>query len=1362
MLSKAFMTDLKLFQYSLLCFYYKAEIFTIFILHFYDHYLIDTIYPEEHPHNPPFTLFFPPVFPLKVSRSSVLSETQSISFSLPPLLPPTLPPPLSVTALHKLRWVFFTLSRLSPFALHFQDAMRLTALWLCGTLLALTSLPRTATNSGEGDILGDNGFGPCAATLRLEGACRQGQDENTCPYLFSLPPLTVHLPKQLRELEKIVKDLQKLKDNVDQLRKMCADCTVSQSERECGRQSEKEREKLSEGTERHGHEKKWMNERDPGKLNDCRTDRVKVEKTMEGNGDTDTENRTTLEEKERKTWEAERQSEKGVIKDEKEGPIKEVTEKDENSQTDGAKGKDKLGQANAPTAGGKERMVDMARENVFEDNNRDADNSDRNKEKHGKGFSKGEQVDKLDGEQERKMTINIKNTEKIPESDRDVRQDETKETEKKSQNEEDRGSDGIKMSEEHDEHTNKEQKQHSEEKKKETEKGIKGKQNNEKSKQTENIGSTKKEKTIKEEEAEEVDSETGKEIKTEGEKNVQSVQRDSDGESASSKATDRTDFVSISPTPRPTIGLDVGYDSVDSNEATTLTSSLPSPPLSSSTSHLIADVNQQTIITASELPTQSTGAAGISEHSNRPTTTDTINKLGGSGQQTSHATIRLISTTSVRPRAGFQGQISSATPTTTPSDNLYTTTFPGVTDHSRWTAKNNSSNTKTGVKPLPGPGPKPDKKHKPGIKPEADQGQKNPKNYRKPDRAPLPDKKPKHEQKQEPSNQKPTTDRKPKPGKDTKHVQIVKPDQRALLNNLTTDQNLKNNLIPKHGQARTTDKNKLPNQKPNSRQKSIPPVQRPTSQIPVNVNVDSPDKDPLTDQQPEYDEISIINRNSKPDKKLYHPPKTNKPDQKQTPGKKTTSKEKSKPDQRSEPNQNFTQESESERSETTRFTSKPKPNHDENPSSEPKSNQDSKPGQNLTPAHTIMPPDQKPKSSQKIPKINQRPKPGHMPKFNQKHPVLVTEQKPKPNVKPKPGQTPQTNQGNKTPVSDQMPNLKPKSVPGEIPEAGSSRTVKPRPPPRHRPPTTPLLKPGATPLKRPKPGEQPKPSAKTKAGLDLLHFSVTTSNSVQNSQTELPPTFGAGKQTDDVTHSPGNTEFSPSTMKIITLGPKTYNSLETRSFTHIYSLPERFTMSPHSRITSDMRPQTVGQPSSIPETTRPNNIIHGSLPSVISSESPGSTKSNLAYNTDSNLQPTILPSVEETAPRPTPDPDKMMISVPSHSPQTTSTVSPDFRSTTSANSGPKLPDAESSTPSARELRVKINQVAALLNNSLDLNERPLDRGPKEHLEDNQGGSRPDTADSKLPTLTSSQGKIIISHLVKFYLCVCVHSVYGAK
>ncbi|KAG8012569.1 Fibroleukin [Nibea albiflora] len=245
--------------------------------------------------------------------------------------------------------------------------MRLTALCVCGTLLAFTSLFWTTADSDEGDLLWDNEFGPCTANLRPEGPCRHRQDGSTCPYLFSLPPLTVHLPKQLRELEKIVEDLQKLKDNVDQLRKMCADCKVSQTERECGRQ--REHEKLNEGAERRKDERNWLNERNPGRLKDfslqCGTDRVKAENTTKGDGDTHSE-KTILEEKERKKWEAETErSDKVIVKGNEDEET--VTEKDGKTQTVGAKGKDKFGQTND----GNERIVDTVRKNAAEKNNRE-------------------------------------------------------------------------------------------------------------------------------------------------------------------------------------------------------------------------------------------------------------------------------------------------------------------------------------------------------------------------------------------------------------------------------------------------------------------------------------------------------------------------------------------------------------------------------------------------------------------------------------------------------------------------------------------------------------------------------------------------------------------------------------------------------------------------------------------------------------------------------------------------------------------------------------------------------------------------------------------------------------------------------
>ncbi|KAK2842137.1 hypothetical protein Q5P01_012337 [Channa striata] len=836
--------------------------------------------------------------------------------------------------------------------------MRLTALCICGILLALSSLSWTTTYSGEGDLLEDKSFGPCVATLRPEGECRQGQDENTCPYIFTLPPLTVYLPKQLRELEKIVKDLQMLKDNVDQLKKICA---VRQTERGCERQREREQEKLNEGAAR--HERNWMNEKDAEILKESGTNRTNVEK-IEINGHTD---RTILEEREIKKCQAERE-EKGVLKENnKEDPVKEVGEKKVKPQTERVNEKDKLGQTELPTAGGKERIVDTARERAVENSNRETD-ADIKKEKDEKGFLKGEQSDHVDSGDKRQMTINIKKKEEIPESDHYVRRDEMKEAENKTQSEKDekdKGGDGIKMSQEHDVHTNKEKEQHQEE-------------NNEmeKVKQTENIGSAITEIIKAWEVEDDGDKETGKEIKTK--ETVPIVQRDTDEELASSKATVNTDSVPISPSPLSAIRLAAKNDAMDLNKDISFT---PSTPLSSFPSNSITDTNQS-MITASKLPAPNTGAAGISEH---PSSSTTLRTLSGPGNQMAGSGTRLISTTSTRPGAGVGAQVGSTTASTTPSHNLYSTTSPESGDNSHWTAKKNiGSNTGTGLKPSSGREPKPGEKHKSGIKPDTDQKPHNLKNYHKPDRAALSDKTTKHDQKQKTSQPKPLTDQESKPGKDTKHIA-------------------------------------------------------------------------------------------------------------------------------------------------------------------------------------------------------------------------------------------------------------------------------------------------------------------------------------------------------DVTHSRGDAEFSPNTMKTITLGPKTYNTLETGSFPRHYSNPKGFTTSSNSRIMSDVKPQAAGQLSSIPVTQRTNNIR---------GISPGPATPNPESNTDYSLEDVIIHNIEKPAPRQIPDPDKIMIPVPSPRTQTTSTVSPDFRSPTPAQSEPPA----SSTPSARELRVKINQVAALLNNSLILNGRPQDGHSKEHPKEKKGGSRPVNTSSKLPTLTSSKGK----------------------
>ncbi|KAM3609648.1 uncharacterized protein V6R79_018148 [Siganus canaliculatus] len=1152
--------------------------------------------------------------------------------------------------------------------------MRLTVLCLCGTLLAFLSLSWTTADSEEGQLLGDNGFGPCAATLRPEGPCRQGQDESTCPYLFSLPPLTVYFPNQLKELDEIVKDLQSLKDNVDQLRKMCADCTVSQTESECGRQREKQQDNI------HKDERNWLDEFSQ----ECGANRVKTEKTMEGD---DSEKIQILDEKGRNKWEAEMEEEDEVIKEnEDEETLKEVAEKYEKHQKEVVKGKDRMGKATVPAAGGNERIADVVIKRVAAKNDRERE-TDTNKDKKGKGNSKVREEDVKKGEKDKDESGIVTNQEKAPESNHHVWQDETKEREQKAERDEDKDSDGRKMSEDHDEHTNKE-------KKEEVERGIKVEQNYEKPKQIESVGHTDKETTIKEAELEE-DRETGNEMKTEREKTVQSVDRDEDEDSASSKATQRTDFVSISPTPLSTPHFTQWHGSTGSNTATTFTSSLPPPSLSRSTSFSTTE----TTMTAEGLPTQRGGPeeSGLSERPHvdaevevrtkgRPALAP-VSAVDDPRQQGSPVT----STGSDRPE-------TTSETTTAPRQNSYT--LPGLKDRSHWAAKKNvSSNTDGGVKPLPDRGLAPRHKHKTAVKPEGDRKLKNSKTDRKTDS--LPEKKTKPDQRQKPTHQKSVTHPKSTAARDSTQVHVPKRDQKTPQpDQLPLDQNLLNIQTPKQ------DQNQIPSQEPH--EKYMLPVQRTTSpQRPQTVNKAGSDKDLPTNADPEPAEIPVVNQKSKPDKKPVDPLKVIKPEQKQKPHKKPKSEDKTKPDHGSAVNQYFmaVQEPEPEEGETISLT--PKPSHRsvteslENPSTD--SDQDSTRQKLIPDGVLIKLPDQKPKPGQKNLKINQKPKPDQIP--GQNFPDLVTGQKTKPNVRPRPDQKTQTNQGIRTPRPS------PKSMPDNSPEAESNKTSQVRPLPRNRAPTRPTLRPGAASVQGPKPSPtvQPKPSLKTKADLDPLQNIMRTSEvNPRDSHTNRPVTSGPPQQT-DWPHSSGDTEFSSIKMKTITRGPQTSNSLETELLPPFHTLSEDFTMSPNSRITSDLTPQPAGQPPSIPMTTRPNKIIHETLPSVSPSAHPGSTKPKQVPNVDSRLEAEAIHTVQETAPKQTPNQDTMENPVSSPGPQITSTTSSDQRSTNPTTPGPVPLAPDASTPSARELRVKINQVAAFFNNSLSPNGSLWDR-----------------------------------------------------
>lgn len=1223
--------------------------------------------------------------------------------------------------------------------------MKFTALCVCATLLAFSSLSWTTVDSDEENLLEYDGFGPCAVTMRPEGPCRQGQDDSMCPYLFSVPPLTVHLPKQLRELENIVEEVQKLKDSVDELRMMCADCTVRQTDSACGRQRVREHENLNVGMDGYEDERKWLKERHSESLKDlnkdCETKGDKAEHILKG--DAVLEKTFVFEEEGKNKWEAERPSDIVVIKDERK--VQPVVKKDGKAEAGRAKGKEKSKPSAVPTASESDRIMDVVIKKKVEKNLKGTD-TDRRKGKNGRGNSKGDRGDRLETENERKIT-----KEKTEDGGHPVWRDEAMEAEKKAQTEEDRGSDGIKMSINHDKHTNKEREEHRQERKKEMEKGAKAaERNNKKPKQAESFRDT--EETIKEGEKED-ETQTEKEIKTEGGEIVQSVQRDSDGELASRKVTERTDFASISPTVS-TMTLAPSHNPVESVEAVTLASSLGSPPPSRSDSLLITSISQGMTTTADGIQIQRTGlgAAEISEQpgaeesfmiTNSPTTTaDTTSTLTRPGPKTTNAFSRFTPTPRTRPETSMQPPGSSTVApatVTTSNQSLYTASLQtGLADRSTANmGKNITPNTKTDTKPRAGKRPRFGAKRQPAFRPEIDPNVKNPKSNAKPDQAPLPDKKTKQGPKQKPSYHQPTTNRKSVPGKDPKQFQIPKPDI------LTTPQNPKNTLKPKHEPTHTTDQNLLANQTLNL-EKSFPPNQRPSSnQTPQVADAAYSSEDPSADHKPDSVEIPNTTQKSIPEKKPVYSPETDRPGEERETH--VRSEDKPKSDETSKLNQYVLNVPESESKIYDTTSHKPKAiqeattevleNPGEYPLSKTEFEQNSSFRVEVTPDHgPTKLPDQTTKSSRNIPDINKNSETGSTPERSENNPDLTTDQKGKPNLEPK------LNQEFTTPLPKQLPNPTPMFVPREISKAGVDKTS--RPFPTNRPPTQPIAKPGATSVQKSKPSLEAEPSSKTKTDSVPPHIPRIASESLQNVQTDLPPTSGPVKLITDVTHSPGGAEFSAREM--ISLQPKTFNSQGSGLFPRHHTLSEGFTVSPNSRITSDLKPQTTAETPSIQMSTKPNRIMHGILPSDVPS-----TVTKQVSNTDSSLRVNFSDQLKETAYRETPDPDKMLIPAPSSTAQITSTMSPHLSST--AVSGPKLLVPEVSTASTRELRVKINQVAAFFNNSLSPNGRHpnSDGHPKVRLEGKQGGSRPD---SKLPPLSTAQGKRIYFKYVHVKVC----------
>lgn len=118
---------------------------------------------------------------------------------------------------------------------------------LCASLLLTATLvPRSClaaefpgNSRKRWDARGPYNFGSesgtptsCSVKLRPSGQCgssgagaEEGED---CPYQLTLPPLTIQLPRQFRMLEKAMKELQELKEVVDNLKRGCQECRGAQ------------------------------------------------------------------------------------------------------------------------------------------------------------------------------------------------------------------------------------------------------------------------------------------------------------------------------------------------------------------------------------------------------------------------------------------------------------------------------------------------------------------------------------------------------------------------------------------------------------------------------------------------------------------------------------------------------------------------------------------------------------------------------------------------------------------------------------------------------------------------------------------------------------------------------------------------------------------------------------------------------------------------------------------------------------------------------------------------------------------------------------------------------------------------------
>nr|DBA31342.1 TPA: hypothetical protein GDO54_007207 [Pyxicephalus adspersus] len=90
-------------------------------------------------------------------------------------------------------------------------------------VLASVTLLTSLHAAEEQNVPSEKPANACPIKMKTGGKC---DEDGNCPYQITLPPMTIQLPKQFQLLEKTLKEVQSLKEIVNNLKKSCQDCKL--------------------------------------------------------------------------------------------------------------------------------------------------------------------------------------------------------------------------------------------------------------------------------------------------------------------------------------------------------------------------------------------------------------------------------------------------------------------------------------------------------------------------------------------------------------------------------------------------------------------------------------------------------------------------------------------------------------------------------------------------------------------------------------------------------------------------------------------------------------------------------------------------------------------------------------------------------------------------------------------------------------------------------------------------------------------------------------------------------------------------------------------------------------------------------